>query len=247
MSRITYYAIGDVHGMDDMLAALHEAIWADVKAQGNPVQLVHCGDYVDRGPQSWQVVERLMALEQAGDAVCLLGNHEDMMVSALRHKRAHNVEDWLHNGGRQTLASYGGEFCHVPDEHLVWMESLPFMLVDERQKLVFVHAGIEPGDFPHIRREVALWTRSPRFFDDTRWPGSLDGWMVVHGHTPTICGFEYCSYGPRINVDTGACFGARLTCARLRPKKAGGGHAVSYCSVGPDLVPVWEDARAEAA
>jgi Calcineurin-like phosphoesterase len=233
----TYYAIGDVHGMDDMLGALLDAIRADIAERGAASQIICTGDYVDRGPQSAYVVERLRVMEMSGEIICLLGNHEDMMLQACRNRRRHDIEHWLDNGGSRALASYGGGFDDIPEDHLVWLEGLPYVFKDETQKICFVHAGVEPDAFPQISREVALWTRARRFFGVKGWKGTqLANWMVVHGHTPTLASVEAWSEGPRVNVDTGACFpGGRLTCARIGPKRQ-----VDYLSTGEDLEPRWD-------
>jgi serine/threonine protein phosphatase 1 len=229
-----YYAIGDVHGMDEMLEVLHATVFEDMARQTRPTRLVHLGDYVDRGPSSWQVVERVKALHDAGKAICLLGNHEEMMYKAIRHGRMHDVLDWERNGGHQTIDSYGGKYEDVPQEHLLWMEGLPYNFVDQTEKLVFVHAGLEPDDFPQISREVALWTRARRFASYAAWKGTpLANWMVVHGHSITNGNDEWASDGKRINVDYGAfrkSDTAQLVCVRIEP-----GHKVTYISVTPDL------------
>src|SRR5487761_2692202 len=80
------YAVGDIHGCDDRLAALHAAIAEDMARR--PVAaplLLHIGDYVDRGPDSAGVVARLLAgpAPAAGvEVVNLMGNHERTMLDA---------------------------------------------------------------------------------------------------------------------------------------------------------------------
>ena len=90
------YAIGDVHGCLDRLAAVHEQIAEDLATR--PVEtavLVHLGDYVDRGLDSAQVVDWLIggAPVPVERIVNLMGNHEDMMLQALpgttRRRTAH--------------------------------------------------------------------------------------------------------------------------------------------------------------
>ncbi|MFC7542267.1 metallophosphoesterase [Siccirubricoccus deserti] len=79
------YAVGDVHGCDDKLAAMHRLIAADARARPVPrVTLVHLGDYVDRGPDSAAVLDRLIGRSPLPEAevVNLLGNHEAMMLDA---------------------------------------------------------------------------------------------------------------------------------------------------------------------
>ena len=109
------YAVGDIHGRADLLAQLQEQILAD--AAGRPPArqtIVYLGDYVDRGPQSPVVIDRLIDAPLAGFAsIHLLGNHEDIML------RFHDGDvsvaaSWLQYGGRQTLASYGIECDRLP-------------------------------------------------------------------------------------------------------------------------------------
>ena len=78
------YAIGDIHGCDDRLAALHDAIVADLA--GRPVAralLIHLGDYIDRGPDSAGVLERVARPPSGLPVVNLVGNHEDMLLTAI--------------------------------------------------------------------------------------------------------------------------------------------------------------------
>ncbi|MEQ9317001.1 MAG: hypothetical protein RLN72_14185, partial [Henriciella sp.] len=110
----------------------------------------------------------------------------------------------------------------VPKAHLDWIAGLPHIHADEGEKRIFVHAGINPSTFPNENESVYLWTRSSRFFDVENWHGtSAEGWTIIHGHTPTETGFpedhSASGCGRRINIDTGAVFGGRLTCAILAP------------------------------
>ena len=92
-------AIGDIHGCFDALVRLFDH--ADITPQD---QVVFLGDYVDRGPDSTRVIEFLIARLQAGNTICLRGNHEVMMLEA-RHslpvRRA-----WSAVGGDATWDSY---------------------------------------------------------------------------------------------------------------------------------------------
>jgi serine/threonine protein phosphatase 1 len=234
MSERIYYVIGDVHGEFVKLRALHDMIEAhrSLAASDSPATIVHLGDYVDRGPESRAVVNRLIEVQSnpdrlpGFDIVCLLGNHERMMVDALESIGTGNTAlmvQWVMNGGEQTLESYKRADAHgaAPDEpapraHIEWMKGLPVQVVDRDAGLLFVHAGVEPAKFPDCTEEVRLWTRSPRFMNDKKWPSNaaLDGLTVVHGHTPTE-GEPY--VGPRrVNLDTGACYGGPLTAAVFR-------------------------------
>jgi serine/threonine protein phosphatase 1 len=232
-----YYAIGDVHGMAKSLEALHAIILADHERRGGKASIIHLGDYVDRGADSRGVVELVMRLERKAETSqtfsvhSLLGNHEQMMLDAWDAGHGTAEEHWLMNGGGDTLKSYtrgsdrdkraqnNTEWRDAVDpEHIAWMRELPTMLVDETRKLVFVHAGIDPITYPHCKDEIRIWTRSPRFFDPDRWPdrAELEGLRVIHGHTPTA------DFAPdlgerRINIDTGAVYGGKLTSVVLAP------------------------------
>lgn len=214
MSRV-YYAIGDVHGMDNMLEKMHDAILQDSYGADETV-IVHLGDYVDRGPASAQVVNRIRTLEQdcmipgmspGIRIVSLMGNHEDLMVKAYRDANMSNVRLWLGNGGDATLDSYeAATQFDIPIHDIEWMEKLPSYHKDEENKILFVHAGIDYSDFPTMHHETNIWTRSFTFFNDDMWEENpaLDGWLVVHGHTPHTTSGEWTPR--RINVDTGAVF-----------------------------------------
>jgi serine/threonine protein phosphatase 1 len=228
MTDCTYYAIGDVHGELEKLDELLRLIRADAVLRKVAHRLVFLGDLIDRGPDSRGVVERVMRVEAEGDAVTLLGNHEEMLLNAWKSSDTKLYALWGLNGGDRAIASYErvNGVRHdwrdsVDASHVHWMRALPTLLHDEPRRLVFVHAGIDPTTFPNCDAGVRLWTRSDKFFDPGRWPKrrELEGLLVVHGHTPTH------DFAPhvnprRINIDTGACFGGPLTCVVLAPGEA---------------------------
>lgn len=215
------YAVGDVHGEADRLERLHEHIFEHhaLVHSNIPMVLVHLGDYVDRGPDSCRVIDYLKSLKGPKGAriISLKGNHEAMMLDALKRGKNRNV--WLTNGGDATMESYQAEgYDTVPDAHLDWLNSLPDLHVEKSPKLIFVHAGIDVLAWPERREDVHLWTRSPKFFKTEQWTNpALEGWSVIHGHTPTDDFYPETAGASarRINLDTGACFGGRLTAAKF--------------------------------
>lgn len=217
------YAVGDIHGCTDKLDTLHAMIAADLKARPIALPLLlHIGDYVDKGPDSAGVLERLTrcASPIPGLAcVNLMGNHERTMIDALAGERA-AVTDWLYTGGREALASWGAD----PDEPAVWAARIPTRHQDFVRGLkrthrlggyLFVHAGIRPGVPLDQQSEDDLLRIRGDFLSSER----AHGFVVVHGHTPVRHGAEV--YGNRINIDTGAVFGRRLTCAVLEERRVG--------------------------
>jgi serine/threonine protein phosphatase 1 len=228
MASPIYFAIGDVHGESRKLGEMHTAILDRIAFEGGPACLVHLGDYVDRGPDTRGVIERVMELEARFrndpglSVVSLRGNHEQMMLDA--YDGSLDVGIWWSQGGAEAADSYAGGQGQagtdwrelVPRAHIDWMRGLGSIHRDEARGLVFVHAGIEPSAFPHEGDQTYLWTRSDRFFDRGNWPerNVLKDLTVIHGHTPRS--FQPEVFAHRINVDTGACFGGPLTAVMLK-------------------------------
>lgn len=214
------YAVGDVHGCLERLDHLIEQIVADAAAHDAERKLiVFLGDYVDRGPDSRGVLERLMAGPPEGfEQICLKGNHEAFMVRFLKTPK--DGETWMINGGLQTCASYGVDcsgdpFDHtvlarmhgemtaaVPQAHRDFLASLE--LYHAEGGYLFVHAGIRPG--VSLRRQAQsdlLWIREQFLMSEED-----HGYVVVHGHTPSD---EVDERPNRIGIDTGAVYGGKLT------------------------------------
>lgn len=221
-----YYAIGDIHGEADRLVGLHDFIhkWHEENHKQLHKTIIHLGDYIDRGPNSYDVIHYLMALQNTPECnvINLMGNHEFLMLEAYRGEDQRAFKAWVDNGGQETLTSYEDNGFDVPDqEHLVWMKKLPSLHWDRQAGLIFVHAGIDPCRFPFENEDIRLWTRSKSFFDPAYWQSpDLIGMRVVHGHTPTESGLpDISGNGQRINIDTGACYGGVLTAAIFVPDR----------------------------
>ncbi len=214
------YAIGDVHGCDSRLAALHRLVADDLSRW--PIeypQLVHLGDYIDRGPDSAGVVARLAAGSPVPGVptVNLRGNHEQMMLDCLANPDA--TAQWLANNGADTLAEWGIPAGAHPRS---WTERIPLKVLSFLAGLqlmhvvdgyVFVHAGLRPGvALARQAPEDLMWIRGG-FLD---WPGQLvpdtPALVAVHGHTPRPAPEVRRN---RIGIDTGAVRGGALTCIVL--------------------------------
>lgn len=217
------YAVGDVHGCLDRLVAMHELIAEDIAAR--PIAettLVHLGDLVDRGPETAQVVEWLLAGPPVPVRrfVNLMGNHEQMMLSAVARLDEGSAALWMQNGGAQSLESWGIPSTAAPDEwafripipHLLFLRDLA--LSCRIGDYLFAHAGIRPGvPLDQQRRQDLLWIREP-FLSSTQDHGAV----VVHGHTPKR---EPEVKPNRIGIDTGAVIGGALTCVILEFDRLG--------------------------
>ena len=219
------YAIGDVHGCDTMLAAMHETIARDLIDR--PVadhRIIHVGDYTDRGADSAGVIARLARMAASDrHVICLKGNHDAMLAGFLDDPVAWGPS-WFANGAEATLKSYGvtigwslwGKVDYpdlsrrlaaaMPDAHRTFLADL--QLSARFGDYLFVHAGIRPGVALDAQdADDLMWIR-----DDFLWDGRDYGVVVVHGHTP-VGDVEVMPN--RIGIDTGAVYGGTLTCLVL--------------------------------
>jgi serine/threonine protein phosphatase 1 len=162
------YAIPDIHGRLDLFESAIDKIVEH--SAGQNATVVTLGDYVDRGPHSREVIERLMGWRPDKlTVVNLKGNHEAMMWEVCNNFA--ELGWWIKNGGDLTLASYGGRSSHeefdpriVPQAHLDWIADLPFMHVDQHR--VFVHAAVDPTiPLRQQNEQTLLWKRYPEGFD----------------------------------------------------------------------------------
>lgn len=204
------YAIGDVHGCVGKLEPLLERCIKH--CAGRPMRIVFVGDYIDRGPDSRGVIDRIRKLqsEMPGEVIGLRGNHEALLIDAVK---TGDEGLWHRNGGVQTLVSYGvAQASALPRDHLDWIASLRVFLDDGRR--FFVHAGVNPAAaLDHQSERDLVWIREP-FLSSQRDYGRL----IVHGHTPLSEGRPDLRRN-RLNIDTAAVYGGPLTAAVFSAEK----------------------------
>ncbi|AEG47968.1 metallophosphoesterase [Sphingobium chlorophenolicum L-1] len=220
---VRVYAIGDIHGRDDLFAELLDKIAQDEAGRPPlPRLLILLGDLVDRGPQSAQVVERAMELARSGQHVRFIkGNHEEMFIAAARGG-AQAARYFRRLGGVETLASYGLSLdegatmsdevlaqwmlAHIPRDPIDFLDDFPDML--PVGDYLFVHAGVRPRIALDAQTAADLrWIRGD--FLKHRRPFDK---MIVHGHSIS----EDVDVQPnRIGIDTGAFRSGRLTAMGL--------------------------------
>jgi serine/threonine protein phosphatase 1 len=216
------YVIGDIHGRLDLLEQLILKINVDLKqAPAVEAITVTLGDYIDRGPNSRGVLERLVHNPFPTPYVPLKGNHEELFENFFDDPSLGSK--WRHLGGLETLHSYGVPVSllmlgkgfreaadllreTVPKSHLEFLSSLRTSA--SSRSFFLCHAGVRPG-IPLDRQRAGdlLWIRGEFLNSRLNF-----GKRVVHGHTPT----ERPEVLPnRINIDTGAYMTGRLTCLVL--------------------------------
>ena len=213
------YAVGDVHGRNDLLSRLLDLISEhNASRPARETIVVMLGDLIDRGPGSREVIEILMRpLPFAARLVCLKGNHEETLLRGLSGE-SELLPEWLRHGGFECARSYGvapsmleGVSAEViehnlgsaiPRAHLRFMAS--FADTARFGDYLFVHAGIRPG--------IAIEQQKTQ---DLRWirRGFLDsvedfGFTVVHGHSIAL---EIEEMPNRVGIDTGAYKTGTLT------------------------------------
>ncbi len=208
-------AIGDIHGMSDMLKSLIDQV-----APTQRDQLVFMGDYVDRGPHCREAIDYLLELKkQLPQTVFLRGNHDQMLLDALlemgtisgqrlrdmspifKEKGPESDLEKFLSIGHDTMASYGvTNLADIPKNHIQFLQQT--QLYYQYEQFLFAHAGATSNTNPAEQDPyILLWERNS--------PPGQNGEVHVVGHQPTQ-GQPSFEEG-RINVDTGAVYGHTLT------------------------------------
>lgn len=202
-------AIGDVHGCANTL----KAMWKKLKPYEDHIHLF-VGDYIDRGPDSKEVVDFLLRIKNERKTVFLRGNHEVMLLEALAKGSSRN---WMFNGGQTTLKSYGKDKTveDIPAGHIDFFKKT--RLYYETENYFFVHAGIPPTLSIEQSKEDAsahnyfFWGRDHLNAFAPPWEKT-----IVFGHTPQP--FPINQRG-MIGIDTGCVYNqpglGKLTAVRL--------------------------------
>jgi serine/threonine protein phosphatase 1 len=217
------FAVGDIHGRADLLARMLDRLEAEPGSCPRPPVVIFLGDYIDRGPDSAEVIELLRLGRPEGfERRFLKGNHEAAMLGFLADPVRHR--QWLSHGGLDTLVSYGVELPSLgsgPDALLqcarALRERLPawdeqFFNALERYAVMgdylFVHAGVNPNAPLEQQTDADLFWIRDKFLDDT----NILPHRIVHGHTPEASPY---ADSRRVGVDTGAYASGVLTAARF--------------------------------
>jgi serine/threonine protein phosphatase 1 len=200
------FAIGDIHGCATELKVLLDRLPLTPQTT-----VVFLGDYIDRGEQSREVIDIILALARECEVVTLMGNHESMLMDYLHDPLSPQAGMFIYNGGGATLASYADEQgrVEIPEEHLRFFRDLA--LSYKTTDYYFVHAGVP--DLPlesldeHQYRSHLLWVRKAFLQSQFRWSRK-----VIHGHSPV----KAVEHKPnRINLDTGCVYNNKLSALAL--------------------------------
>jgi protein phosphatase len=214
--------VGDIHGCYAELVALLRGLGYQVDAQGPTVtppdgrRAVFVGDYGDRGPDTPSVLKLVMAMAEAGTAICLPGNHDIKLVRKLNGRAVQ-----ITHGLGETLEQLDAEPAEFRDAVRDFLDKLVSHVVLDDGKLVVAHAGMKEayqGRSSGRVRDFALFGETTGESDEfglpvrLQWAADYRGKAaVVYGHTP-VAEPEWINNA--INIDTGCVFGGRLTALR---------------------------------
>lgn len=211
-----YYLIGDIHGHLEQLQKLAHKVAYDFKPDED--KFIFLGDYIDRGPSSFETIEFLISLSKKADAVFLKGNHEDMLFKFLKGQ---DVDLYLYNGGRATVASYEKALGSmiIPDNQKDFFSGLKMYY--EGDDFIAVHAGLNPewAELSEQKPIDLMWIRDKFYTDARRWQKT-----IIFGHTPVQLikkapGIHFDENRNIIGIDNGVFLGYPMFCLRWPDKK----------------------------
>ncbi|PWW45465.1 MULTISPECIES: metallophosphoesterase family protein [Paenibacillus] len=213
--------ISDIHGCIDQL----DQILQLTEYNSTKDKLILLGDYVDRGPNSKEVVDKVIQLVMNHNAIALRGNHDQRLVDLINSDSVTVRSKFLEHGGKQTLQSYDINNEEISDEilnqaiefikthyyhHNDYISKLPFYHEDKDH--IYVHAGLNPNfidwknqpehDFMYIKDEF-IRAR----FDLNK--------KIIFGHTKTIDihgTSDIWFSDDKIGIDGGCAYGMQLNC-----------------------------------
>jgi serine/threonine protein phosphatase 1 len=207
------FVFGDIHGCVDEVSRLLDAIAPD-----DADTVCFLGDYVDRGPSSKGVIDRMLQLRGEGPRCQFLrGNHEDMFLAYIGES-GHHGDAFLWNGGRTTLESYGltgyagaEAASRLPEEHLEFLRALEMRFI--AGDFLCVHAGVRPTRaLDDQDDEDLMWIREEFITAKHPFPHT-----ILYGHTPQREIRLDLPY--KLGLDTGLVYGSQLSCLELRDKQ----------------------------
>jgi polynucleotide kinase-phosphatase len=218
--------IGDVHGcaaeLQQLLTLLayvpdDDGIWRHPEGR----KVVFVGDLVDRGPGVVEVLNIVMAMCEAGTALCVPGNHDEKLVKKLNGK---NVK--LAHGLAETLEQFEGQADQWKERVRKFLDGLISHYVLDDGRLVVAHAGMKEemqGRASGAVRAFAMYGETTGETDEfglpVRYPWAKEyrgSASVIYGHTPVP---EAEWLNNTLNIDTGCVFGGKLTALRYPEKE----------------------------
>lgn len=191
---MSIYAIGDIQGCYDELQELLSLIGFDAQQD----QLWLCGDLVNRGRQSLEVLRFVRDLGER--AICVLGNHDLHLLA---------VHAGVKTGKQDTLDAV----LNAPDvEALIhWLRHRPMLHHSQEYGYTLVHAGLAPQwnltQAMRVARELESVLRGDDYRDflkvmygdqPRRWRADLTGWERLRFICNCFTRLRYCDLAGRL-------------------------------------------------
>lgn len=220
--------IGDVHGCVDELTSLLEKLGYGVRMEGQGEarrarvtaaagrRVIFVGDFVDRGPRPADALRIAMAMAEEGQALAVPGNHDSKLMRWLEGR---NVQ--LTHGLAETAVEMQAQPESFRRQVHAFLSSLPYHLWLDDGRLAVAHAGIREdmlGRTSGAIRAFCLYGDTTGETDEYGLPVRRNwaahyrgGTAIVYGHTPLV---EAVWQNNTICLDTGCCYGGKLTALR---------------------------------
>jgi len=222
------YVVSDIHGRLDRLKKLVELI--SLKDEDT---LYVLGDMVDRGEESIEVIQYVMDKK---NIKALMGNHDRMMLKALRDMDEDEIRRWNKNANNITIEGFNKLSDEEKSEVLDFLDSLKYYKIIDK-KYLLVHAGIDMSKLKEdmniksfeeamsSQEHQLVWVREDFFMNK-----GFDNYMVIFGHNPRPYLDEKLEkepnkpykiwfdkkYNDKICIDTANCYEeGRMACLRL--------------------------------
>ena len=188
------YVLGDIHGCIDELMAMLKRISFNKETDN----LYFVGDYIDKGPGTYQVLRWLEKNYTEKSILFVRGNHEqefvayiDLLNSLDSDKTILETATMLHE--RSEYFDYYGTVRKLIKENKVniftlsrWADmfrSMPtnYIFDVKGQKVIVVHAGYNPNLYGDDKEEFELYARENAYTS-----GGDKNAVIIAGHTPTL-------------------------------------------------------------
>ena len=217
------WVVGDIHGAHKALLQVLDRAKFDYKKD----ELIVLGDVVDGWTETKQCINELLKIKHL---IMIIGNHDLWAWDWMKHGTLEPL--WTSQGGKNTIKSYGGDFCSVPESHIKFLKDANQYYIDEENRL-FVHGGIDPN-YPIEQQHIDVLTWDRDLFSNARKKeffsiGIPDAKKqmtpfkeIFIGHTTTQIFEDSCRplhYCEIWNLDTGGGWSGKLTMMNVDTKE----------------------------
>jgi len=162
---IGYDIIGDIHGHASELQALLLDLGYSRHGRGfrHPNRrAIFVGDFIDRGPAIWEVLQIVRSMVEANDALAVMGNHEYNAI-AFHTPIPNQPNSWFRAHSDKNLKQHQATLNQLSPVQLgsmiEWFKTLPVVL--EVDGLRVVHAAWQASDIAVVRswlESTGMWT-----------------------------------------------------------------------------------------